>query len=1017
MTNAYSTYSMDFLTLINVLEQANSSERTANQKLAENQLKEWEKQEGFHFLLQSVYNDLSLPLQTRWLAIISFKNGIEKYWRSSRVKAISEGEKSQIKEHLFDLIDEPNKQLSIQNAQAIARICRCDFPHHWPTLFDDIERILQQAIGESNNIKIHNLLIMLNQVIKSLSMAKIGRTRPALQSKAPLITPLLIKLYTSYFNEWTDSIDFGIMEVGYLTLKVMRRLITDVYDHPSQTPEIVDFMSLSVHHFELLVQNYDKYSPSEIFEKYIKCYAKIYYLLCKANATHLILFPCSKEILYALLRLLHDKAEIVYKNDIDDDSGAIWEFLAIKTLLIFKIMINFVFNRGTVLTLKAKSSKSDVENAIKLLTTGFFTESMIKSITDLLITYYIKLKPSDLESWATEPEEWTNDEVNQNYEYQIRQCAENFFHDIMINFKGLLVPYVLGKVQNDMANYNEVSVNNILVKDSIFSIFELSAHSIHDQINFMDLFDRIFLPEALKNDLSENRILKRRVCLLINEWHELGVFSEDAMQKVYNLLLTFLDSQNPINDKVVKLTAIQALKTIITDWDFKKEGFASFIKPFIEHLLRLTNEMELTESKLFLLNATAELINRTNPLISETELNDLLAAVPHFWDNSNNSNQLILKNSLLRILMNLVISLNQNSNRAWDISLPLVSVCCSPSSEYHPWVAEDGYELWLAILQYYPNSQSLDMNSSLVNDLQSFYLHALNNQTEILPMILEILRSYTILLPDMFIADNTRSFTLEVLRVLAKYLPQMRDDALDIMLSYLEIFILENYSETAKFEKLLSLLMESRLLPTIIENILDDNQSHITVGKLLLSIARLTYLEPQNFIQVFHYLYTSETELKAALRKFMMVWYARMDANISNPRNRKIHVLGLTSLLRTGDEIFLEDLAPLVALWVASLEEVHEKSNTGDCEIYHSNYLYEFKYGNDLVIQENGEYNRFQQLFKMYDPVHNIILKDYINSSLSVVKMRVGDANLNNYINRLDKNLVSNFEYFMGLST
>jgi hypothetical protein len=1008
--------SLDLLSLTNVLEQANSSERNVNQKLAENQLKEWEKQPGFHYLLQSVYNDLSLPLQTRWLAIISFKNGVEKYWRSSRVSAIPPEEKQQIKQRLFEMIDEPNKQLAVQNAQAISRVCRFDFPQEWPTLFDDIERILQQAVQEKNNVKIHNMLIILNQVIKNLAMAKIGRTRPALQSKAPIITPILIKLYESFFNEWIHSIDFGMMEIGYQCLKVMRRLITEVYDSPYQSQHIIEFMKTSTHHFQLLTQNYDKYAPSDILEKYIKCYSKIYYLLCRSNTTNFILFPCSKEMLFTLLKLLQDKAEVVYNNE-GDGSGDVWEFLSIKTLLIFKALINFLFKRGAVLTLKSKSNKIEVENAINILSTQFFSHDLIISLTDLLIAYYIKLKPSDLESWTSEPEEWVNDEVNQNYEYQIRQCAENFFQDLMINFQDLLVPYVLGKVQNEMVNYEEVSVQNIFLKDSVFSIFELSAGSIAEQVEFNDLCERIFFPEALKNDLSENRILKRRVSLLINEWCGLSIFTPELFQKIYALLLEFLNPQNPINDKVVMLTAIQALKTLITDWDFNKELFAPFIKPFTTHLLRLTSQMELTESKLFLLNTISDLIYRTNPLISEAELDQLLAIVPAFWDNSNDSNELILKNSLLRILKNLIMSLNQNSHITWEIALPLISVCCSPTSEYHTLLSEDGYELWLSILQFYPANQSLEMNSSIIKDFTNFYFDALMNQTEILPLILEILRSYAILIPKLFVMDESRGFIIKIFGILAKYLPHMRDDALDVLISYLEILLLENYLDLSNFQKLLSIMMESRLLPAIIEIIMDDEQSQITVGKLLLVIARISYLEPQDLIQVFHYLYQSENELRGAVFKFMIIWYARMDANISNPRNRKIHVLGLTSLLRTGEQVFLEDLKPLVGLWINALEEIHESSNNGDCEKYHSNYLYEFRYNEDFTIQENGEYLRFQELFKVADPVHNLVLKDYVKDTLTIVKMKIGDDNLNQLIAGLDKNLVDNFQYFMNLPT
>lgn len=906
------------------------------------------------------------------------------------------------------MVDEPSKQLTIQNAQGISRICRFDFPQEWPTLFDEIESLLQSSLQEENTVKTHNILIILNQIIKNLAMAKIGRTRPALQSKIPIITPILIKIYAKFFNESIAEFDLATMEVGYFSLKVLRRIVVDVYDSPYQSTEVSEFLTLTVEHFQLMIQ---KYSQSDILDKYVKCYAKIYHALAKSNPTNLILFPCSKQVLYSFLTIIQDKASVVYESEDSEDGDNIWEFLVIKALLVFKYLINFLFKKGAVLTLKSKSNKAEIESAINLLTHDFFTEDLIKSLTDLLISYYIKLRPKDLESWIYEPEEWANDEVNQNYEYQVRQCAENFFQDLMNNFKDLLAPYVLNKVQNEVVSYNEASVQNILIKDSIFTIFQLSANSIFEVIDFNSLLDQIFFPEALKNDLVENKILKRRVCLLINEWIGLGVINDANMEKIYSLLLNLLDPSNQINDKVVKLTTIQALKSILTDWDFKKELIKPYLKSFTSLLIKLVGEMELTESKLFMLNTISDLIYKTNPLISIEELDELVAIVPKFWDLSNDSNEMILKNSLLRILKNLIVSLNTNSPKTWDLAIPLIKACCSPQSEYYSLLSEDGYELWLSLLQFYPINYEDNTNTILIQNLLEFYINALMNQTEILPLILEILRSYTLLIPNLIVNDNMREFSKETFEILAKYIGNMRDDALDILISDLEITILESYKDVTHLQKLLTLFMESGLLPQIISMILDDNQSPITVGKLLLIIARLAYIEPTNLIQVFQYIYNDESQLQQNMKKFITIWYARMDGNISNPRNRKIHTLGLTSLLRTGQEVFFQDMSALISLWISSIEEINESS--GDCDKYHSNYLYEFHYNEDLSIQENGEYMRFQKLVHEFDPVHNLVLKDYLKDTIRIIKESIGEVNFNTLMGNLDKNLVENFEYFL----
>lgn len=92
---------LNYDNLLRVLTLANDSERNSYQQDAESQLKSWESHPGYHYLLQDIYLKTELPLQIRWLAIICFKNGIEKYWRSSRSNAISKEEKAQIRAKLF----------------------------------------------------------------------------------------------------------------------------------------------------------------------------------------------------------------------------------------------------------------------------------------------------------------------------------------------------------------------------------------------------------------------------------------------------------------------------------------------------------------------------------------------------------------------------------------------------------------------------------------------------------------------------------------------------------------------------------------------------------------------------------------------------------------------------------------------------------------------------------------------------------------------------------------------------
>lgn len=71
--------------LVNILQSASSSDPNQIQT-GTKQLAQWEKSPGFYPHLQSAYLDPRLPVEVRYLAVISLKNGIDKYWRKTAVK-------------------------------------------------------------------------------------------------------------------------------------------------------------------------------------------------------------------------------------------------------------------------------------------------------------------------------------------------------------------------------------------------------------------------------------------------------------------------------------------------------------------------------------------------------------------------------------------------------------------------------------------------------------------------------------------------------------------------------------------------------------------------------------------------------------------------------------------------------------------------------------------------------------------------------------------------------------------
>ncbi|RKP31922.1 ARM repeat-containing protein [Metschnikowia bicuspidata] len=961
--------SLTFETLIEVLNVAEGPKRSELQHEAEQQLKAWETQPGYHYLLQEIYIKENIPLSTRWIAIICFKNGIEKYWRSSRVNAISKDEKAQIRSRLFNVIEDKNSRLTVQNAHAIARIIRLDFPSEWPGLFDEVTKTLEDCVFVKGNlVATNNVLIILNQMIKSVALVRIGRARQALQSKAPLILPVLVKLYMKFYQMWRTSMDVTLLEICYLCLKNLRRLIPEGFDHPDRNQDIVEFMKVSIAHLRDLVTQHEKYA-SDMIEKFIKCYSKLYVNLIDSKQTSFVLMPCSPEIISTFMSLLQTKAEAVYNSSEEND---FWEVLAVKGFLIMKKMVAYVFKGGAI-TLKDRGDKEEVHSAINLLKMQLFTSQVIVELCDLIINWYLRLKPSDLEGWLLEPEEWTNEELSSSWEYQIRPCAENFFQDLIKYFKDDLSDFILNKISSGLCAND--SIDKILIKDSKFCIFQLSAHSIADKVNFNQLLEQVFIPEGLRNDVVENKIIKRRICLIISAWIDIDC-SPESRVRIYKLFLDFLNPDNSINDKVVKLTTIQCLRNVVNDWKFVKQDFQPFLQGFVNLSIAMLHEMAFTESKLFILDTLATLIERCNPLVDQASLMGILSIVPEYWDKSNqNGEDSILKTSLLRVLRNLVVALNANSFETHFITITLIRSCCTKLSENYL-LAEDGYNLWLATLQYYP------VNMDFLPELFEFFellQPSLMELTEILTTILSIVRSYALIVPDAFQTPYSR----EILQVLSGYLPSMRDDSFEVFVSLMDIlFLLQSANK-----QFVSNLVDSGLMHAMTNYVLDDHHSIVLANKVLLVLSRLAATDPEVFCSILGH-------LSVDVRQFMEVWVSYYKNN-GSPRSKKINLLALISVVGYCVPKNLYDLQALAGeVFRRSfifVEEVNE-DDAGNCNAYYGDYIY-YDIDNyaylDPDIAPHGEKLRYLAL-EAQNPALSVNVQQLLKMKVSDMRCNMG---------------------------
>uniref|UniRef100_A0A8C3IXE5 Importin-11 n=1 Tax=Chrysemys picta bellii TaxID=8478 RepID=A0A8C3IXE5_CHRPI len=158
--------------VLQVLTQATSQD-TAVLKPAEEQLKQWEIQPGFYSVLLNIFTNHTLDVNVRWLAVLYFKNGIDRYWRRVAPHALSEEEKSTLRAGLITNFNEPVNQIATQISVLIAKVARLDCPRQWPELIPT----LLESVKVQDDLRQHRALLTFYHVTKTLASKRLAADR------------------------------------------------------------------------------------------------------------------------------------------------------------------------------------------------------------------------------------------------------------------------------------------------------------------------------------------------------------------------------------------------------------------------------------------------------------------------------------------------------------------------------------------------------------------------------------------------------------------------------------------------------------------------------------------------------------------------------------------------------------------------------------------------------------------------------------------------------------------------
>jgi hypothetical protein len=122
------------------------------------------------------------------------------------------------------------------------------------------------------------------------------------------------------------------------------------------------------------------------------------------------------------------------------------------------------------------------------------------------------------------------------------------------------------------------------------------------------------VPEV-QSQQSSYKILRRRNAILLGQWISVKV-SESNRPIVYQIFQHLLNKNDPLNDLVVRITAGRQLKHIAAEWEFKAEHFLPMAPDTLSQLMALIEEVEMTDTKMSLLNTISTIVERLDQNVS-----------------------------------------------------------------------------------------------------------------------------------------------------------------------------------------------------------------------------------------------------------------------------------------------------------------------------------------------------------------------------------------------------------------
>lgn len=330
---------------------------------------------------------------------------------------------------------------------------------------------------------------------------------------------------------------------------------------------------------------------------------------------------------------------------------------------------------------------------------------------------------------------------------------------------------------------------------------------------------------------------------------------------------------------------------------------------------------------------------------------------------------------------------------------------------------EEALSLWVAVVE---NSTSV---SPQLIALCKNIMPIIEMSSENLRTVLTLIQAYIILDAHAYLDIYGAQFVAFCLRMF----PDIRVEGIILMLKVFETCLKTdpNYA--------LELLRPS--LPYIFKQVYLNKEYPMLMGMYLTILARVLIINQNVFTEV-----VNELQLPNALETILDVWIVKMPLSGEVTEKRKLFSLALGSIF-SNSPLILERFAHIMQNISETLMDVMREDDenvTGELEetINEAQGDVErkpIKYVDSLVFQDEHDldtssyctmddfdyktyhYDRCRQL-SLKDPVHKVILTDYLTWQLNSLRTQMGEPAFQNLMKTVDPGVLEKLNMFMQLN-